>query len=186
MDSAKQREQGLPSTEPLLPAILRARESVRMLIAKRGCEIASCLLALDLLGDGHAAAVVTGRFARDGKRTPHTWVEVEGKILDPTQEQFSVAPEAEAEAERYVERTGRLTRRAEIEASLTEWLAGQTSNERRRQLVEEVARRHGLSIDTDTLLEAHGPLMERITNEMNSGNLSVTPISELRPADTGG
>ncbi len=59
----------------------------------------------------------------------------------------------------------------------------QTSNEERRQLVEEVARRHALTIDADALLEAHGPLMERITNEVNSGNLSLTPISELRPGD---
>ena len=71
----------------------------------------------------------------------------------------------------------------EIEAALTEWLVGQTSNERRRQLVEEVARRHALAIDTHALLEAHGPLMERLTSEVNAGELSVTPISELRPAD---
>jgi hypothetical protein len=53
-------KQRLPSAEALLPAILRARESVRMLIPKSGCEIASCLLALDLLDNGHAAAVVSG------------------------------------------------------------------------------------------------------------------------------
>ncbi len=183
MDSAPQAKQALPSAEPLLPAILRARESVRMLIAKRGCEIASCLLALDLLSDGHAAAVVTGCFAGGEERVPHTWVEVEGRVLDPTQEQFSVPPEAEADTGRYVERTGRLTGTAEIEASLNEWLTMQTSNEERRQLVEEVACRHALAINADALLEAHGPLMERITSDANSGKLSVTPISELRPGD---
>ena len=79
-----------------------------MLIPNSGCEIASRLLALDLLEDGHAAAVVTGCFARGEERTPHTWVEVEGRVLDPTQEQFSIPPEAEADPERYVERTRRL------------------------------------------------------------------------------
>ena len=184
MGGAKQPEQGLPSAEPLPPAILRARESVRMLIPNSGCEIASCLLALDLLDDGHAAAVVTGRFARDGERTPHTWVEVEGRVLDPTQEQFSVPPEVQAQAERYVERTGRLTGRSEIEASLNVSLTLQMSSERRRQLVEEVARRHALAIDTHALLEGRGALMARITSDVNSGKLSVTPISELGPAET--
>jgi len=186
MDSAPHSEDGLPSAEPLLPAILRARESVRMLIPNSGCEIASCLLALDLLDDGHAAAVVTGRFARDEERTPHTWVEVEGRILDPTQEQFLVPPEAEPDAGRYVERTGRLTERGEIEASLNERLTLQTWNEERRQLVEDMARRHALAVDTHALLEARGSLMARITNGLNSGMLSLTPISELRPADTEG
>jgi hypothetical protein len=185
MDSKQQSEPGLPSDEPLLPAVLRARESVRILIPNSGCEIASRLLALDLLEGGHAAAVVTGRFARGEERIPHTWVEVEGRVLDPTQEQFSVPPEAEADEERYVERAGRLTERGEIEASLKESLTMQTWNERRRQLVEEVARRHALAIDTHALLEARGPLMARIATDVNSGKLSVTPISELKPADAG-
>jgi hypothetical protein len=186
MDSDPESEQGLPSAEPLLPAILRARESVRMLIRNSGCEIASRLLALDLLADGHAAALVTGRFVRDGDRIPHTWVEVEGRVLDPTQEQFSVPPEARADAERYVERTERLTARREIEASLRERLARETRNEERLQLVEEVARRHGLTIDGDALLEAHERVTESITNGLISGELSVTPISELSPGDEEG
>ena len=184
MDAAPERKQRPPSAERLQPAVMRARESVRLLIPNSGCEIASRLLALDLLGDGHAAAVVTGRFARDGEGIPHTWVEVEGRILDPTQEQFSVPPEAEADAERYVECTGRLTRRAEIEASLNESLTLQMSNERRRQLVEEVARRHALAIDTRALLATRGELMARISTDVNSGELSVTPISELTSPDT--
>jgi len=185
MDSAPQAEEGLPSAEPLLQAILHARESVRMLIPNSGCEIASRLLALDLLGDGHAAALVTGRFVRGGEQIPHTWVEVEGRVLDPTQEQFSVRPEAEADEERYVERTGRLTERAEIEASLKDSLTLQTWNEGRRQLVEEVAHRHALAIDTHALLEGRGALLARIATDVNSGKLSVTPISELKPADAG-
>ena len=55
--------------------------------------------------------------------------------------------------------------------------------EGRRQLVEEVARRHALAIDTHALLEGRGALLARIASGTNSGELSVTPISELRPAD---
>ena len=160
-------------SEPFLPTILYARESVRMLISTHGCEIASCLLALDLLREGHSPAMVTGYFVRDGERTHHTWVEVEERILDPTQEQFSVSPDAEANSERYVERTGSLTERAEIEAFLIERLACQARNEDRRRLIEDVAHRHGLPIDTHAILAAHGPLMERLTAEMNSVKLSV-------------
>jgi len=47
----------------------------------------------------------------------------------------------------------------------------------RRQLVEEVARRHALSIDTYALLKAYELLMERITSEMNSGRLSFDGVS---------
>ena len=90
-----------------------------MLIPNSGCEIASRLLALDLLGDGHAASLVSGYFVRDGARTPHTWVEVDGRVLDPTQEQFSVPPETLADARCYVERTKRLTERADIEVCLS-------------------------------------------------------------------
>lgn len=150
-----------------------------MLISKKGCEVASSLLALDLLEDGHAPAVITGYFALGGKRTPHTWVEVKGRILDPTHEQFSVHPEAEADAGCYGERTIRMTERAAIEAWLNEKLMLQTWNEERRRLVEHVARRHALTIDTDALLAAYTPRMERLANEMNSGKPSVTPIAEL-------
>lgn len=169
---------GGPSAE-FLPTVLHARESVRMLISKSGCEVASCLLALDLVLEGHRPVVITGFFVRDAKRTPHTWVEVDGRILDPTQEQFSIPPRAEANAECYVERTGALTKRAEIEAFLNERLAMQARNEDRRRLIEDVAQRHGLLIDTHALLKAHRPLMERLTAELNSGELSITPISEL-------
>jgi hypothetical protein len=128
--------------------VLYARDSVRMLISKSGCEVASCLLALDLVREGHRPVVVTGYFVRDAKRTPHTWVEVEGRILDPTQEQFSIPPEAEANAECYVERTGSLTERAEIEAFLNGRLVCQAWNEGRRRLIEDVAHRHDLLIAT--------------------------------------
>jgi hypothetical protein len=102
-------------------------------------------------------------------------------LLDPTQEQFSVPPDAEPNAQCYVERTRRVSERAAIEVTLNEGLALQTWNEERRQLVGEVVRRHALTIDTHALLEAHRPLMERITNELNVGKLSLTLISELGP-----
>lgn len=172
-----------PSADTFLSTVLYARESVRMLISKSGCEVASCLLALDLVREGHRPVVVTGYFVRDAKRTPHTWVEVEGRILDPTQEQFSIPAEAEANAQCYVERTGSLTERAEIEAFLSERLVMQARNEGRGRLIEDVAHRHDLLIDTHALLEAHRPFMERLTAELNSGKLSVTRISELRPSD---
>ena len=70
--------------------------------------------------------------------------------------------------------------------SLKQSLTMQTWSEGRRQLVEEVARRHALAIDTHALLESRGALMARITSDVNSGKLWVTPISELRPADTEG
>jgi hypothetical protein len=49
--------------------------------------------------------------------------------------------------------------------------------------VEEVARRHALAIDTHALLAGRGALLARIASGTNSGELSVTPISELKPAD---
>ena len=51
------------------------------------------------------------------------------------------------------------------------------------ELIEDVAHRHDLLIDMHALLEAHQPFMERLTAELNSGKLSVTRISELRPSD---
>jgi hypothetical protein len=175
------RRSGRPLAEPFLATVLHARESVRILVSKRGCELASCLLALDLIREGCRPAVATGYFVRDAKRTPHTWVEVEGRVLDPTQEQFSIPPDAEADPECYVERTRSLTEQAEIETFLNEKLVMQVYDEDRRRLADDVARRHGLLIDSHAILEAHGPFMEQLAAELNSGKLSITPISELSP-----
>jgi hypothetical protein len=167
-----------------VPAILYARASTRILISEAGCEVGACLLALDLLKEGYSPTVVTGWFKQKLKRDLHTWVEVENRILDPTQDQFSVPAEAEPDATCYVERTARLTTRAEIEALLTDKLVFQTWNEARKPLVEEVARRHALSVDTDALLRAYQPLMDEIRDSLSSGRLTLTPVAEFSGAST--
>jgi hypothetical protein len=167
-----------------LPALQYARESTRILISESGCEVASCLLALDLLKEGYSPTVVTGWFEQGLKRHPHTWVEVGNRILDPTQEQFFVPPEAEPDVKCYVERTSRLTTRAQIEPLLTDKLIWQTWNEARKPLAEEVARRHALTVDADALLRAYQPLMDELRDDLASGRLALTPVAEFSGAST--
>ena len=71
----------------VLPPLERAHASTRLVIPKRGCQLAASLLALELGRAGLPAEYVCGRYSANPEQE-HWWVVVDSVLLDPSRDQF--------------------------------------------------------------------------------------------------